>query len=86
MSTTDVRTHLKLRIVRLTPHAQAFNLGSQIIPFRQPEIRRILIEFDKAVQKGQYSRQQMDHFVDDLACGAYVPEPLPTERIQIQSN
>ena len=48
----DVRTHLRLRCVRLTPHGERYDVGDRPIHHRDPELCKVHEWFVKGVRAG----------------------------------
>ncbi len=62
----DVRTHLRLRCVRLTPQAERYDVGGRLIHRRDPEFCKLHEWFVKGVYAGKYRIGEFNQFLDDV--------------------
>jgi hypothetical protein len=66
MFSPDVRVHLRLRCIRLTPHAERYDFGDRLIHHRDPVFCKIYEWFVKGVRAGKYQVGQFNQFLDDI--------------------
>jgi hypothetical protein len=70
----DLRTHLRLRCVKLTPHAEKYQLGRRVIHYRDPLRCKLHKQFLTEVSKGTYTPSEFEKFLDAAAEGKH---PVP---------
>ncbi len=69
MFNPDVRTHLRLHCVKLTPQAERYELGERVIHHRDPELCKLHKRFLEAVKVGNYQIGQFQKYLDDIVKG-----------------